>query len=200
MLAVPRVVTAALCVIQIVRTEKFGYSEKVYRFADEIPYAEFSLYQKANNPEGKRTMIWPFMKESRKCLEKPLPEYADLDSNIRGSGWFVLWIDPVSDVISFGSRSTDNQLSVHIDAPWIGTGMCNRIAKQFNSSISHLKSWLADSRNSRVHHLGYGNIVKSGYHDIVRNSKMIMAGGIDYSHSENIADCYESVRSVLIVK
>ena len=38
--------------IQIVRTEKFGYSEKVYRFADEIPYAEFSLYQKANNPEG----------------------------------------------------------------------------------------------------------------------------------------------------
>ena len=38
--------------IQIVRTEKFGYSEKVYRFADEIPYAELSLYQKANNPEG----------------------------------------------------------------------------------------------------------------------------------------------------
>ena len=44
--------TAALCVIQIVRTEKFGYSEKVYRFADEIPYAELFLYQKANNPEG----------------------------------------------------------------------------------------------------------------------------------------------------
>ena len=39
------VVTAALCVIQIVRTEKFGYSEKVYRFADEIPYAELFLYQ-----------------------------------------------------------------------------------------------------------------------------------------------------------
>lgn len=46
------VVTAALCVIQIVRTEKFGYSERIYRFADEILYAELSLYQKANNPEG----------------------------------------------------------------------------------------------------------------------------------------------------
>lgn len=45
-------VTAALCLLQIVRIEKLGYCEKIYRFADEIPYAEVELYQKANNPEG----------------------------------------------------------------------------------------------------------------------------------------------------
>lgn len=44
--------TAALCVIQLVRAEKFGYCEKLYRFADEIPYEELCLYAKANNPEG----------------------------------------------------------------------------------------------------------------------------------------------------
>lgn len=78
------VVTAALCVIQIVRTEKFGYSEKVYRFADETHMQNSPSIRKRIIRRGKRTMIWPFRNESRKAYEKPLPEYADLDSNIRG--------------------------------------------------------------------------------------------------------------------
>lgn len=42
-----------LCSVQLIRIYYFGYEEKVYRFADEIPDGEFFLYARVNEPEGK---------------------------------------------------------------------------------------------------------------------------------------------------
>lgn len=41
-----------LCSIQLIRISYFGYEEKIYRFADEIPDREFFLYTRVNDPEG----------------------------------------------------------------------------------------------------------------------------------------------------
>lgn len=41
-----------LCSVQLIRIYYFGYEEKCYRFADEIPDREFFLYTRVYEPEG----------------------------------------------------------------------------------------------------------------------------------------------------
>ncbi len=53
------VVTAALCVIQIVRTEKFGYSERFIGLQMKSHMQNCPSIRKRIIRRGKRTLIWP---------------------------------------------------------------------------------------------------------------------------------------------
>lgn len=50
-------ITTALCVLQLIRVHWFGYEEKIYKFADEIPEKEFSEYTRVNPEELDETMV-----------------------------------------------------------------------------------------------------------------------------------------------
>ena len=50
-------ITAALCILHLIRVHWSGYEEKIYKFADEVPEKEFVEYTRVNPGERDDTLV-----------------------------------------------------------------------------------------------------------------------------------------------